>query len=43
MLELVGYASLDDLADAVVPPAIRLRRPLELPAEIGRASCRERV
>jgi glycine dehydrogenase len=35
MLELVGYASLDDLADAVVPPAIRLRRPLELPAAKG--------
>jgi len=26
MLELLGHASLDDLADAVVPPAIRLRR-----------------
>jgi glycine dehydrogenase len=35
MLELVGYASLDDLADAVVPPAIRLRGPLELPAAKG--------
>jgi len=35
MLELLGYASLDDLADAVVPPAIRLRRPLELPAAKG--------
>jgi glycine dehydrogenase len=35
MLGLVGYKSLDDLADAVVPPAIRLRRPLELPAAKG--------
>jgi glycine dehydrogenase len=35
MLELLGYASLDDLADAVVPPAIRLSRPLELPAAKG--------
>jgi glycine dehydrogenase len=32
MLELLGYANLRELADAVVPPAIRLRRPLELPA-----------
>jgi glycine dehydrogenase len=35
MLELVGYKSLDGLTDAVVPPAIRLRRPLELPAAKG--------
>jgi len=35
MLELLGYKSLDDLAEAVVPPAIRLRRPLELPAAKG--------
>ena len=35
MLELLGYASLDDLAEAVVPPAIHLRRPLELPAAKG--------
>jgi glycine dehydrogenase len=31
MLELLGYASLDDFIDAVVPPDIRLRRPLALP------------
>jgi glycine dehydrogenase len=31
MLGLVGYASLDALADAVVPDDIRLRRPLALP------------
>src|ERR1700760_3287491 len=30
MLELLGYKSLDHLADAAVPPAIRLRQPLEL-------------
>src|SRR5471032_208046 len=35
MLELLGYASLDDLADAVVPPAIRLRRALDLPPAKG--------
>ena len=35
MLELVGYASLDDLADAVVPPAIRMKRALDLPAAKG--------
>src|SRR5471032_839200 len=35
MLELVGYASLDDLADAVVPPAIRMQRALDLPAAKG--------
>jgi len=32
MLETLGYPSLDALIDAVVPAAIRLRRPLELPA-----------
>jgi glycine dehydrogenase len=31
MLETVGYKSLERLADAIVPPAIRLNRPLELP------------
>jgi glycine dehydrogenase len=31
MLGLVGYSSLDALADAVVPDDIRLRRPLALP------------
>jgi len=35
MLELVGYASLDDLADAVVPPAIRMKRALDLPPARG--------
>ena len=32
MLKVVGYDSLDALADAAVPPKIRLKRPLRLPA-----------
>jgi glycine dehydrogenase len=32
MVQLLGYPSLDALIDATVPPAIRLRRPLDLPA-----------
>jgi glycine dehydrogenase len=32
MLEQLGYKSLDALVDAVVPKAIRLAQPLELPA-----------
>src|ERR1700744_4156991 len=35
MLAEVGHASLDALVDAAVPPAIRLRRPLDLPAPSG--------
>ena len=35
MLKRAGYQSLDELADAVVPPAIRLRRALDLPAAKG--------
>ena len=35
MLKLLGYKSLDDLVEAVIPPAIRLRRPLDLPAALG--------
>ena len=31
MLQAVGYSSLDDFIDAVVPAEIRLRRPLALP------------
>src|SRR6478672_77654 len=31
MLQTVGYQSLDEFIDAVVPPEIRLRRPLALP------------
>jgi len=32
MLRLLGYPTLDAFIDAVVPPEIRLRRPLDLPA-----------
>ncbi len=32
MLRVVGYSSLDAMADAVVPEMFRLRRPLNLPA-----------
>ena len=35
MLRTVGYESLDALADAAVPAAIRLKRPLRLPAAAG--------
>jgi glycine dehydrogenase len=35
MLKPLGYATLGDLVDAVVPPAIRLGRSLELPAAKG--------
>jgi len=35
MVKLLGYGSLDDLIDAVVPEDIRLRRPLDLPPGRG--------
>jgi glycine dehydrogenase len=35
MLEPLHYPSLADLVDAVIPPAIRLRQPLDLPAAKG--------
>ena len=35
MVKLLGYSSLDDLIDAVVPEDIRLRRPLDLPPGRG--------
>jgi glycine dehydrogenase len=35
MLKTVGYDSVDALADAAVPPKIRLKRPLRLPAALG--------
>ncbi|MEO8890400.1 MAG: aminomethyl-transferring glycine dehydrogenase, partial [Coleofasciculaceae cyanobacterium] len=31
MLKVLGYSSLDDLINQAVPPAIRLRQPLQLP------------
>src|SRR6201996_6943585 len=41
MLKAVGYTSLEALVDDVVPPAIRLRRPLELPAAKGERAALE--
>jgi glycine dehydrogenase len=38
MLDLLDYASLDALVAAAVPPAIRLPRPLSLPAGIGESA-----
>ena len=35
MLATLGYASLEALVDAAVPPAIRLTAPLALPAALG--------
>ena len=35
MLKRTGYKTIDDLVDATVPKAIRLRRPLDLPAPRG--------
>ena len=38
MLRLLGQSSLDALADAAVPPQIRLARPLDLPAAAGESA-----
>src|SRR3954453_22804538 len=35
MLRLLGYGSLDELIDATVPPAIRMKRELKLGPERG--------
>ena len=35
MLDFLGYHSLDDMVEAVVPRAIRLNRPLNLPAPLS--------
>ena len=35
MLAAVGYGSLAELVDAVVPPSIRLDEPLDLPRRVG--------
>jgi len=43
MLQTLGYASLDELAEEVIPPAIRLRRPLDLPAPLGEREALERL
>ncbi|MFI5356425.1 MAG: aminomethyl-transferring glycine dehydrogenase [Opitutales bacterium] len=38
MLQLTGFPTLDALADAAVPPAIRLPRPLNLPVAAGESA-----
>src|SRR5689334_10130998 len=38
MLKTVGVASLDELIDQTVPPAIRLKRPLNLPEPLGESA-----
>ncbi|MDB4793494.1 aminomethyl-transferring glycine dehydrogenase [Methylacidiphilales bacterium] len=41
MLKSLGYASLEKLVDAVVPPTIRLRSPLDLPTAKGEREATE--
>lgn len=43
MLDAVGYSSLDDLVDDVVPPAIRMDGPLDLPAAEPESRLLERL
>ena len=43
MLETLGYESLDALIDDVVPEAIRLRRPLDLPAALPESELLRRL
>ncbi len=43
MLEVLGFPNLEALAEAVVPAAIRLGRPLDLPAPLGEADALERL
>ncbi|BAP87253.1 glycine dehydrogenase [Burkholderiales bacterium GJ-E10] len=43
MLAELGVASLDDLSDAIVPPAIRLREPLALGAPASEAQALRRM
>ncbi len=38
MLQIIGVASLDELIDRTVPPAIRMQRPLNLPAAQSEAA-----
>ena len=37
MLSVLGYGSVDDLIDAVIPADIRTDRPLDLPAPVAEA------
>src|SRR4051812_24469703 len=43
MLREIGFASMDALIDAVVPPAIRLSEPLPLPPPKGEAEALEQL
>ena len=43
MLTELGFSSLDELTDAAVPPAIRSRQPLELPAALTEAQAARRL
>ncbi len=43
MLSTLGYESLETLAADVIPPAIRLRRALELPAPLGERAALEKL
>ncbi len=43
MLETLGFDSLQALAEAVVPAAIRLERPLDLPSPLGEADALARL
>lgn len=38
MLEVIGIATLDELIDRTVPPAIRMQRPLNLPPALSEAA-----
>ena len=43
MLRELGYPTLDALIDAVVPPSIRLKKPLALPAALSEREALERL
>jgi len=43
MLDLLGFATLDALVDAAVPPAIRMAGPLELPPALSEAEAQRRL
>ncbi|MBI4061021.1 MAG: aminomethyl-transferring glycine dehydrogenase [Elusimicrobia bacterium] len=43
MLQALGRPTLDSLIDAVVPPSIRLKKPLDLPAALSEAEALEEL
>ncbi len=43
MLHLIGYSSLEDMTDAIVPAAIKLKAPLALPAPITEQQALEKI